>query len=308
MELVNLTAEPLGKLHSWLPRGLEAEKVVFLPDACPGKSPLPTGTAVLTRQADWRRFAVSDCGCGMRLLRSAIPVAELDLERWDALADRLRANKGGLGDLGGGNHFLDALAPFEGDNLHFLVHTGSRSESGHVDALVDRPKQFDEEFDRVVSWAAANRAAIHEEIEAVFGRLEVVLDLPHNTYELLQEGGAIIRKGSVHLQPGDLSVIPSHMAGDVALVRATEMVTSVLHSLSHGTGRKMSRGDCKPLSDIFDFAALRRSILLPTGLSDASLRTEGPYAYRDLDECLGLIEGYVQEVARYRVVGYMGHL
>lgn len=308
MQLINLSAEPVGKLHSWLPRGLAAEKVVFLPDACPGKSPLPTGTAVLTRQTDWRQFAVSDCGCGMRLLRSAVPAAELDLERWDALADRLRANKGGLGDLGGGNHFLDALAPYEGDCLHFLVHTGSRSESGHVDGLVDRPTQFDQEFDRVVAWATDNRAAIHKEIEAVFGRLELVLDLPHNTYEPLDCGGAIIRKGSVHLQPGDLSVIPSHMSGDVVLVRATDKVASVLNSLSHGTGRKMSRGDCKPLADNFDFAALRQSLLLPTGLSDASLRTEGPYAYRDLDECLALIDGYVQEIERYAVVGYMDHL
>jgi hypothetical protein len=47
VELVNLSAEPLGRLHSWIPHDLMAEKVVFLPDACPGKSPLPTGTAVL---------------------------------------------------------------------------------------------------------------------------------------------------------------------------------------------------------------------------------------------------------------------
>ena len=33
-----------------IPHDLTAEKVVFLPDACPGKSPLPTGTAVLTHQ------------------------------------------------------------------------------------------------------------------------------------------------------------------------------------------------------------------------------------------------------------------
>ena len=44
MEITNLSAEPLGKLHSWLPHDLQAEQVVFLPDACPGKSPLPTGT------------------------------------------------------------------------------------------------------------------------------------------------------------------------------------------------------------------------------------------------------------------------
>ncbi len=143
MKIINLSAEPIGKLHAWIPHGLEAECVVFLPDACPGKSPLPTGTAVLTRQSDWRRFAVSDCGCGMRLLRSTVPPRDLDPARWDQLADRLRANKGRLGDLGGGNHFLDAVAPYDDGPLHFLIHTGSRSESGHVDAFVDRPEEFD---------------------------------------------------------------------------------------------------------------------------------------------------------------------
>jgi RNA-splicing ligase RtcB len=308
MNITNLSAEPIGKLHSWIPLGLEAEHMVFLPDACPGKSPLPTGTAVLTRQPDWRRFAVSDCGCGMRLLRSAVSPKELDSRRWDALANALRANKGRLGDLGGGNHFLDALAPYDDGPLHFLIHTGSRSESGHVDGLIDRPDEFDQEFDRVVDWATENRAAIHGEIDRVFGRTELVLDLPHNMFELLADGGAIIRKGSVHLRPGELSIIPSHMSGDVVMVKATEKVDGILCSMSHGTGRKTSRGDCKSLADTFDFAALRKSILLPTGLDDASLRTEGPYAYRDLEECLSLIQGYVEEVHRFGVVAYMGHL
>ncbi|MFZ2643921.1 MAG: RtcB family protein [Verrucomicrobiia bacterium] len=308
MDIVNLSSEPLGKLHSWIPHGLAAERVVFLPDACPGKSPLPTGTAVLTRQTDWRRFAVSDCGCGMRLLRSSVSSANLDLAHWDELADCLRANKGRLGDLGGGNHFLDALVPYDNGPLHFLIHTGSRSESGHVDEFVEDPGEFDRQFQRVVQWATNNRAKIHEEIEGVFGKTELVLDLPHNTYELLPNGGAIIRKGAVHLRPGELSVIPSHMSGDVVLVRATTKVEDILYSMSHGTGRKMSRGDCKPLADTFDFAALRKSVLLPSGVEDASLRTEGPYAYRDLEECLALIKGYVEEVARFGVVAYMGHL
>ena len=306
--IVNLSAEPPGKLHAWIPHDLRAEKIVFLPDACPGKSPLPTGTAVLTRQPDWRRFAVSDCGCGMRLLRSTVPPRDLDAGRWERVADLLRANKGGLGDLGGGNHFLDALEPYADGPLHFLVHTGSRSESGLVDDLVDRPDEFDREFGRVVRWAADNRAAIQRSIEAVFGRTELVLDLPHNTYEALAEGGAVIRKGSVRVQSGDLTVIPSHLSGDVVLVRATDRVGDVLNSMSHGTGRTMSRGDCKPLADQFDFAALRRRVLIPSGVADASLRTEGPFAYRDLESCLALIEGYVEEVERFAVAAYMGHL
>jgi hypothetical protein len=106
VKIANLSAEPLGKLHSWIPYDLKAEQVVFLPDACPGKSPLPTGTAVLTRQQDWRRFAVSDCGRGMRLVRSSVPVKDLDTERWNAVADHLRANKGGLGRSGRRQSFL----------------------------------------------------------------------------------------------------------------------------------------------------------------------------------------------------------
>jgi hypothetical protein len=79
----------------WLPRDLKAEKVVFLPDACPGQAPLPTGTAVLTHQTDWRRFAVSDCGCGMRLLRTRLERRDLTLGLWDELATALRSNKAG---------------------------------------------------------------------------------------------------------------------------------------------------------------------------------------------------------------------
>lgn len=308
MEITNLSAEPLGKLHSWLPHDLQAQQVVFLPDACPGKSPLPTGTAVLTYQPDWRRFAVSDCGCGMRLVRSSVDPKDLDLGKWDKVADSLRQNKGRLGDLGGGNHFLDALVPYEEGPLHFLIHTGSRSESGHVDGLVESPAEFDKEFERVVSWAANNRTVINEKVDLAFGTTDMLLDLPHNTFEQRNDGTVIIRKGSVRLLPGELSVLPSHMSGDVVLIRARGKVEEILNSMSHGTGRAMSRSDCKPMADAYDFAGLRRSVLIPSGVEDASLRTDGPFAYRDLDECLALINEYVEVVARFSVVGYMGHL
>ena len=308
MEILNLSAEPLGKLHSWLPRDLSADKVVFLPDACPGKSPLPTGTAVLTKAAGWRKFAVSDCGCGMRLLASSLDARDVTMAKWDRLAAALRANKGGLGDLGGGNHFLDAIVARDGGPVHFLVHTGSRSESGHVDALVDHPAEFDAEFARVLRWATDNRARIQQAIEAVFGTTELVLDLPHNTFEKLPNGGVVIRKGAVRLRPSQECVVPSHMSGDVVLVRATDRIGEALNSMSHGTGRKLPRGQSKERAEDFDFRSLRQRVLLPTDLSDASLRTEGPFAYRELDDCLPLIDGYVEPVRRFSVVAYMGHL
>jgi RNA-splicing ligase RtcB len=291
-----------------VPHDLDADQVIFLPDACPGKSPLPTGTVVRTRQQDWRRFAVSDCGCGMRLVRSTVEVKDFDLRRWNAVADHLRANKGSLGDLGGGNHFLDAITPYEDGPLYFLIHTGSRNESGHVDALIECPVEFDETFANVVQWASNNRAVIHERLELVFGKTELILDLPHNTNEQLDDGSVIIRKGSVRMLPGEISALPSHMSGDVVLIQAKEKIGEILNSMSHGTGRTMSRSDSKSIADSYDYAGLRSSILIPDGIEDSSLRTDGPFAYRDLDECLDLIRDYVTVVARFAVIGYMGHL
>lgn len=310
MTIVNLTDHPPGKLrNAWLPYDLEAEHVVFLPDASPGKAPLPTGTAVLTRQDNWRRFAVSDCGCGMRLLRSDREAGALTDDRWTEVARRLKDDKGGLGDLGGGNHFIDALRSHASERLHILIHTGSRKESGLVDDLVGQPAKFDKEFDRVVDWAARNREAVQETVESVLDiSFEVVLDLPHNTYERLMEGGAIIRKGSAKVTPGDRNIIPAHMRDDVALVRATDQVGDTLSSLSHGTGRAMPTSEAKELSPHFDFDALREEVLIPDLISDRSLRGEAPYAYRDLDPCLEQLDEYVEVVERFEVVGYIGHL
>lgn len=307
MDVVNLSAEPLGKLFSWLPLDLHAERVVFLPDACPGKSPLPTGTAVFTKQSDWRRFAVSDCGCGMRLIKSKLSPEDLNVDLWDSIAKAVKRNKGRLGDLGGGNHFLDALLPFDEDVLYFLIHTGSRQESGIVDDLVDKPGEFEREFDRVVDWAESNRAAIQSTIENQIGATEMLLDLPHNTFERLEEG-VVIRKGSVKLKSGEMTILPSHMSGDASLVVATERASEILFSMSHGTGRIMSRGDAKIAARGYKFDELRRQVILPTFLNPASLTTEGPYAYRDLDDCLALVDGHIEEVKRYSVVAYMGHL
>jgi len=308
MKLINLSAEATGILYSWLPGKADPEKVVFFPDACPGCSPLPTGTAMLTSQNEWRQFAISDCGCGMRLLKTDIDARDLTQSAWDQLAEVIKRNKGKLGDLGGGNHFLDALQCYRDGRLYFLIHTGSRKESSLVDDLVDQPDTFDREFCRIVQWARENRSEIHKAIEKVFGDLELILDMPHNTHEKLEDGRILIRKGSVNVAAGGLCVIPSHMFGDVALVRATEKIGEVLNSMSHGTGRKMSRSECKPLADNFDFNALNSKIMMPTCLNPATLRTEGPYAYRDLDECMMLVDGYVEEVNRFSVVAYMGHL
>jgi len=95
---------------------------------------------------------------------------------------------------------------------------------------------------------------------------------------------------------------------EVRSSRQRERRTAALYSLSHGTGRSAARGAAKDLAAGFDFAGLRKRVLLPDGVEDSSLRTEGPFAYRDLDPCLELLNGFVTLVERYAVIGYMGHL
>jgi RNA-splicing ligase RtcB len=308
VDILNLSDLPEGVLRSWLPRELKPEKVVFFPDACPSDAPLPTGTATLLSVANWRKYAVSDVGCGMRFLRSRRKSAALTMDNWSRLAEKLKSNKGGLGDLGGGNHFLDALEPYSDDRLCFLIHTGSRSESGLVDDLVEFPARFDEEYERILSWARDNRAEIQAAIEEIFGETELVLDAPHNTFEKIQEGRVIIRKGAVRVERGELCIIPSHIGGDVVLARASENIGRALNSVSHGTGRIGPRGEIKAFGDIYDFGELRKKVLIPTRIQDSSLRTEGPFAYRDLDSCLDLLKDYVRIEERFSVIGYLGHL
>jgi len=308
VHILNLSGQPEGKVRSWLPKDLQAEKVVFLPDACPGDAPLPTGTATLLSSADWRRYAISDVGCGMRFLCSGQGIKVLTKEAWTCLAAKLKANKGHLGDLGGGNHFLDALEPYSDDQLCFLIHTGSRSESCLVDELVEYPARFDAEYERILRWARSNRDEIQNVIEDVFGKTEPILDLAHNTFERMADGRVIIRKGAVRAGPGDLTVIPSSIGGDAVLVEAGEKIGQTLNSLSHGTGRTRARGESKAIGESYDLQALRQEVLIPDQIKDSSLKTEGPYAYRDLESCLELLKDYIIVKERFSVIGYLGHL
>ena len=186
----------------------------------------------------------------------AAALCSFRLRMWNATAAFLRTGeRSGWRTVELRRH-LDGLAPYQDGPVHFLIFAASRNESGHVD---------DDEM-----------------TERVFGRPEPVLNLPHNTYEQLGIGSVIIRKSSVRLMPGELSVLPSHMSGDAVLIRANDRVGEILNSMSHGTGWKNGTGDCKPFADAYDYEALRKLILIPAGVDNASLRTDGPFAYRDL--------------------------
>jgi RNA-splicing ligase RtcB len=307
MEVINYSAEPLNKVYGWLPHDLTAEKVVFFPDACPGKSPLPTGTVVFTKQEDWRKFAISDCGCGMLLCETNITKSEFKKENWDKIYYDIQSNKGKLGDLGSGNHFLDAIESYTDDKISFLIHTGSRNESKLVDDLIDNPKKFDTKFLDVCEWAKENRFAIFKILEKYFGRLNIVLDKNHNHFEITDEG-VIIRKGAVRVEAGEQTVVPSNMNGDIVLITATNEVKNTYNSLCHGTGRVMSRSEAKEFAQHFDYVKLRENIYIPEMIANDNIKTDAPFCYRDLDSCLGLITNLIKIDKRYSVFAYLGQM
>jgi hypothetical protein len=307
MELINYSAEPLNKVYGWLPHDLNAEKVIFFPDACPGKSPLPTGTVVYTEQPDWRKFAISDCGCGMLLCEADLTKADFKKENWDDIYFDIKANKGKLGDLGSGNHFLDALESYTDDKIYFLIHTGSRNESKLVDDLINNPQKFDAKFEEVCEWAKDNRFEILNILQKYFGRLRLILDKNHNHFELTEKG-VIIRKGAVKVLPGEQTVVPSNMNGDVVLITATEEVRQTYNSLCHGTGRVMSRGEAKEYAMNFDYDDLRNKIYIPEMIANDNIKTDAPFCYRDLDSCLGLIDPLITINQRFSVFAYLGQM
>ncbi len=308
MIIRNFSAEYENILYSWLPHDLKADEVIFLPDACPGNSPLPTGTVVKTTQHDWRKFAISDCGCGMLLAKTQLTVNQFNKKYWDSLYFDLKKNKGQTGDLGSGNHFLDALQSYYDDFLYFLIHTGSRDESKSVERLVDTPKTFDKVFKDVCNWALSNRMEISNMLSKYFGKIEIVLDVNHNDFELFNDGSVIIRKGAVKVNKGEKTIIPSNMDGDVVMVEATEQIDQTLYSMSHGTGRIMSRSEAKNFADQYNYQSLRQRIYIPDSISNDSIKTEAPFCYRDINKCMELVNGLIVEVKRFVPIAYLGQI
>ena len=96
------------------------------------------------------------------------------------------------------------------------------------------------------------------------------------------------------------------MTGDVSLLTATVAAALVLNSVSHGTGRLLSRSDAKDL--VLDASRLRQQLYIPDYISDSSLRTESPECYRSLNHCLELLGPVVKEEKRFGVLAYLGRL
>lgn len=161
-------------------------------------------------------------------------------------------------------------------------------------------------YESTRGWASQNRLAIVHMIEKHFGKTRMIVHNDHNHYEII-DNNLIVRKGAVKVMPGDLTVIPSHMTGDAILVQATEKIDNTFHSLSHGTGRVMSRSEAKNIS--FDFQQeIRSKIYIPEMIRNESLRTEAPMVYRDIDTVIDLLGDLIEVKQRFAPIAYIGQL
>lgn len=308
----NYSGRPLGEGLRLFSKSLHLEKIVLMPDLNPGKTQIPTGSSVElseSKMPDWRRLVLSDIGCGMQVLETDLTWSafEAHLDIWDSIYPRLKANKGDLGDLGSGNHFVDAAVD-DNEKIYFVVHTGSRNEAKKAADVVDNPSKFDKTYAQIQDWARQNRDTVRYLLEEAYGQTSLLFDQPHNTFTH-QGDRVVIYKGAVNLLPGQQSLIPSSMDTDMVIIEAKEeSMARINNAIAHGTGRVKSRGDSKEDAETYDFEALRKRIHIPDAIPNESILTENPSCYRDLDQVLAQLEDLIVVKNRLHPVAYLGQI
>lgn len=303
MEVKNFSYFSDAAVCAAVPAVFDAEAVVAFPDFTPasGGGPakkLRTGLAVRAQGTSWKPTFTSDAGCGMRLCRLRTPP---DLERrWNSLYEMISVGDERAGDLGRGNHFVQALSSTTDGSYYLLIHTGP------PDRHVERENAGDNLDDRYASLCAvaeANRQAIARSCAAA---LEVDLacawDYPHNTVEHLPDSRYIVRKGAIKMSPGAIAPLPSTPFGRVALVEGKAGLADSLHSMNHGTG-KMSAAEVHPPATA---SANLPPVLLPTAQELRRPEFRDRAVYRPLNGALEKIFDLVRVVDTLDVVAYIG--
>lgn len=318
-EYYNSSGMNLEQLLSWFPRELKAKRIILLPDISPGDAQhnrLPTGCCVemdIQTQPEWRKFVLSDVGCGMSVVRTCLSWEQFDANPslLDKAATTLSKMKNYPGVLGSGNHFIDAVvnAHDPHETVYFVIHSGSGDDSDKATDLVDQPTKFDAAYYSSVAFARQNRNAIQNTLSQTYGPLRLVCDTAHNFF-IVQGKTAIIYKGAVRLAPEQLSIIPSSLTGDMVLVRGNELKALPNYAMAHGTGRSISRSESRQRRDELNMQEIVEQLMLPQVLLSKidKLVTEHPSNYRSIDALLALIGKNVEIENRFTPIAYIGQL
>ena len=118
----------------------------------------------------------------------------------------------------------------------------------------------------------------------------------------------LIRKGAVRISQGELAVILFNLDGAVVLVKTRNKIKDIFYSLNHAIGSMMARSNAKELAYSYNYESLRKRILIPEMLKNASFKTEAPFCYRNLDHCLDLIKDLISIEKRFSIFAYLGQI
>ncbi len=252
-------------------------------------------------------------------------------QAWSALASRFKAitdkypklaqtnNRGHLGTLGSGNHFIEVCLD-ETDRVWFMLHSGSRGVGNaignlfiqlaqadmreHLANLPDRDLAYFKEGSRhfndyveAVGWAQdfarQNRAlmmhaviqATRQVIKKPFEAALEAVNCHHNYVQKERHFGEdilVTRKGAVSAKKGELGIIPGSMGAKSFIVRGLGNEQSFC-SCSHGAGRTMSRTQAKSRFTVDDQI---RATAHVECRKDAAVIDEIPMAYKNIDDVM----------------------
>lgn len=169
------------------------------------------------------------------------------------------------------------------------------------------------------NFAFANRQLITHEVrqawKRVFGEaggpLSIVYDVAHNVAKLEEYvvGGVkkkliVHRKGATRSFPGQPVLIPGSMGtGSFVLIGQEGAMQNSFGSSCHGAGRRMSRTEAKRHIGGRQLRAqlLEQGIVVNAG-SMSGMAEEAPFAYKDVDEVVNVVEGagLAKKVARLK--------
>jgi len=287
-------------------RGLK--KLILLPDHSPGKGRIPVGTVAVYDQTHIPTAIMlgPDIGCGILLAKYTQPAKDIEHSTYK-INEEIQAEKRGTHGLGNGNHFInwynvegtvnDTLQ--DGDTV-IVIHSGSGRTGQEIALAKLKGEEYLKAYERASKVAQTNRKNI---LEIIQGQIPVplteVFDIPHNTLEV-GNNTITYRKGAMHLMPNDIGILTSYIGGDGIIIAATPEIAELENSMSHGTGRLISRSEAKTMD--FDSTTLRGNVYIPTQISDNDLRTEAPHCYRTLDQITKKIAQYTKSLATLKPI------
>lgn len=199
-----------------------------------------------------------------------------------------------IGELGGGNHFLELDKDSHGA-YWLTVHSGSRLLGQQIyDYYIDRGDQHNSRIFSVLrgelfaqylhdvliaqEFATANRMAIIE-IICKFLKTKVVEEY-HSIHNYIDVGNKIARKGAISSQKGEKVVIPisaSPVYGGVIIGRGKGS-EEWNFSAPHGAGRICSRAESKELFTVSEFKKNMEGVY-SNNINQAGL-SEAPMVYK----------------------------